>query len=115
VRPKVVESFARTLRAGQWQVDAVLEQEALLCLRPSAEEPVYGFAVDLGTTTVDVSLHNLETGRLLARKALLNRQTAFGADVISRTHSFQEKGEEVRAAALETIEECALLLEAEAG
>jgi uncharacterized 2Fe-2S/4Fe-4S cluster protein (DUF4445 family) len=115
VRPQVVESFARTLRAGKWRVDAVFEQEALLCLRPASEQPVYGFAVDLGTTTVDVSLHNLETGRLLGRKALLNRQTAFGADVISRTHSFQEKREEVRAAALETIQECALLLEAEAG
>ena len=96
-------------------------QEALLCLRPApaegeaAAEPVYGFAVDLGTTTVDLSLHNLETGRLLARKALLNRQTAYGADVISRTHNFQEKREEVRAAALETIEECARQLEVEAG
>jgi uncharacterized 2Fe-2S/4Fe-4S cluster protein (DUF4445 family) len=115
VEPRTVEAFARTLRAGQWQVDAVFEQEALLCLRPPSEEPVFGFAVDLGTTTVDLSLHNLETGRLVARKALLNRQTAFGADVISRTHSFQEKREEVRAAALETIEECARLLEAEAG
>jgi uncharacterized 2Fe-2S/4Fe-4S cluster protein (DUF4445 family) len=121
IQSETVEGFARTLRAGRWQVDAVFEQEALLCLRPApgkgepAEEPVCGFAVDLGTTTVDVSLHNLETGRLLARKALLNRQTAYGADVISRTHSFQEQREEVRAAALETIEECARQLEAEAG
>jgi uncharacterized 2Fe-2S/4Fe-4S cluster protein (DUF4445 family) len=121
VQAETVEGFARALRAGQWQVDAVFEQEALLCLRPAsaegeaAAEPVYGFAVDLGTTTVDVSLHNLETGRLLARKALLNRQTAYGADVISRTHNFQEKREEVRAAALETIEECARQLEVEAG
>jgi uncharacterized 2Fe-2S/4Fe-4S cluster protein (DUF4445 family) len=115
VEPRTVEGFARTLRAGGWQVDAVFEQDALLCLRPPTEEAVFGFAVDLGTTTVDVSLHNLETGRLLARRALLNRQTAYGADVISRTHNFQQKGEEVRAAALETIEECARQLEAEAG
>ena len=115
VRPETVEGFARTLREGKWQVDAVFEGNALLCLRASAEEPVFGFAVDLGTTTVDMSLHNLETGRLLARKALLNRQTAFGADVISRTHNFQDKREEVRAAALETIEECARLLLAETG
>ena len=115
VQPEIVEGFARTLRAGKWQADAWFEQDELLCLRAPTEEPVFGFAVDLGTTTVDVSLHNLETGRLLARKALLNRQTAFGADVISRTHAFQAKREEVRAAALETIEECALLLAKEAG
>lgn len=115
VKPPLVEGFARALREGKWEVDALLEGQELLCLRAALDQPVFGFAVDLGTTTVDMSLHNLETGRLLARKALLNRQTAFGADVISRTHNFQEKGQEVRAAALETIAECARLLLAETG
>jgi uncharacterized 2Fe-2S/4Fe-4S cluster protein (DUF4445 family) len=115
VEPELVEGFARELRKGKWQVDALFEQDSLICLRAEPDQPVFGFAVDLGTTTVDVSLHNLETGRLLARKALLNRQTAFGADVISRTNSFQEKREEVRGAALETIADCAQLLLQEAG
>jgi uncharacterized 2Fe-2S/4Fe-4S cluster protein (DUF4445 family) len=115
MRPVVAEGFAHALRAGSWDVEALFEDGELLCLRSKPEEPVYGFAVDLGTTTVDISLHNLESGRLIGRKALLNRQTAFGADVISRAHNYQEKGEEVRAAALQTIDECARMLLEEAG
>ena len=115
MKPALAESFARALREGNWEPEAVLQEGELLCLRSKAEEPVFGFAVDLGTTTVDISLHNLESGRLLGRKALLNRQSAFGADVISRAHDYQEKAEEVRAAALQTIEECARLLLEEAG
>jgi len=115
MKPRTAEGFSRALRAGGWEVEAVLEDGELLCLRSKPQEPLYGFAVDLGTTTVDVALHNLESGRLAGRKALLNRQTAFGADVISRAHTYQEKGEEVRAAALKTIEECARMLLEEAG
>ena len=73
-----------------------------LLLKPS-DLPVYGFAVDLGTTTVDVSLHNLETGGQIGRRTMLNQQSAFGADVISRTQAFHDDRDTVRKAALETI------------
>lgn len=44
----------------------------------------YGVAVDVGTTTVAVSLHDLNTGEELGRRGVGNRQIACGADVISR-------------------------------
>ena len=43
-----------------------------------------GAAVDLGTTTVAVSLFDLSDGSLLGRTGAWNAQGAFGADVISR-------------------------------
>jgi uncharacterized 2Fe-2S/4Fe-4S cluster protein (DUF4445 family) len=46
-------------------------------------EPV-GLAVDLGSTTLEVALVGLESGRELGRASALNPQTRFGADVISR-------------------------------
>ncbi|MCX7040956.1 MAG: ASKHA domain-containing protein, partial [Spirochaetes bacterium] len=75
----------------------------------------HGFAVDLGTTTVDIALFDLDTGRRLGRRAFLNGQVAFGADVISRAQSFHSEREPVRRAALETIDQGARTLLAEAG
>jgi len=115
VTPASVEGVSRVLRESNWEVDAFLEDSHLICINPPSEEAVYGFAVDLGTTTVDVSLHNLESGRRIGRKIMLNRQSAFGADVISRTQAFHEDAQSVRRAALETIAECAESLLEETG
>jgi uncharacterized 2Fe-2S/4Fe-4S cluster protein (DUF4445 family) len=108
--PEAAEGFSRVLRDNNWAVDAFLEDSHLICITSPSDEPVFGFAVDLGTTTVDVSLHNLETGRRIGRKTMLNRQSAFGADVISRTQAFHDDPQAVRKAALETIADCAELL-----
>ena len=43
-----------------------------------------GVAVDIGTTTVAAYLCELDSGRVLASKSMLNPQRSHGADVISR-------------------------------
>ncbi len=43
-----------------------------------------GIAVDIGTTTLVFYLVNLVTGSLMKTRSLINPQTRFGADVISR-------------------------------
>ena len=105
--PRTAEAFAGILRDSDWGIDAFLEDSRLICIAAPADEPVYGFAIDLGTTTVDVSLHNMETGRRIGRKTVLNRQSAFGADVISRTQALGQDPEAVRNPALETIADSA--------
>ncbi|MCX5644450.1 MAG: ASKHA domain-containing protein [Phycisphaerae bacterium] len=45
---------------------------------------ILGVAVDIGTTTVVAKLLNLASGQCLATKAVLNPQTRFGDDVVSR-------------------------------
>ena len=47
-------------------------------------EPIYGLAIDVGTTTVAVGLNNLWTGEEVAVAAAMNGQANYGADVISR-------------------------------
>ena len=47
-------------------------------------EAPLGLAIDLGTTTVAAFLTMLEDGDVCAGAATLNRQTVYGADVISR-------------------------------
>ena len=44
----------------------------------------FGFAVDIGTTTVVASLYDLSSGRELASVSCLNSQKSCGQDVISR-------------------------------
>ncbi len=46
--------------------------------------PIYGVAVDIGTTTVVAKLIDMTDGRCLATEAALNPQTRFGDDVVSR-------------------------------
>lgn len=48
------------------------------------KEMKYGIAFDIGTTTIASSLVNLESGRILSEQGCMNRQSQFGADVISR-------------------------------
>ena len=49
----------------------------------SPEEPC-GIAVDIGTTTIAMQLVTLEDGRTADIYTAINRQRAYGADVISR-------------------------------
>lgn len=105
-----LEAVSQNLRDNDWRITVLMENESFLCACRGKSERYYGFAVDLGTTTVDLALHNLESGRRIGRKTLLNRQTAFGADVVSRAQAFASNREAVRSAALQTIQEAADLL-----
>ena len=48
--------------------------------------PIYGLAIDLGTTTVVVRLIDLETGVLVADTSFENPQRFGGSDVMARIH-----------------------------
>lgn len=54
----------------------------------------FGLAVDIGTTTIAMSLYDLATGKCTAQKCAVNSQRAFGADVISRIEYCRKNGAE---------------------
>jgi uncharacterized 2Fe-2S/4Fe-4S cluster protein (DUF4445 family) len=110
-----LDDLSRRLRNAPEQMSVLLEGRSFLRAFDPPDLPFYGFAVDLGTTTVDLALHNLETGRRIGRRSFLNRQAAFGADVISRAKAFAEDRKAVRGAALDTIREAAHLVLRETG
>lgn len=65
----------------------------------------YGFAVDIGTTTVAVYLYDLKTGNCIERETFMNPQQSFGADVISRIEKASSGQEDaLQKAILSTIE-----------
>ena len=111
--PVVLGDWAARLRSDGWRADFLIEGGGLLA--PWAREKAYyGFAVDLGTTTIDVALYDLGTGELKGRQTLFNRQVAYGADVISRAEAFRRCPSEVRSAASSVIAEAAEALLEEA-
>lgn len=55
-------------------------------------ETGYGFAVDIGTTTVAVQLIDRKTGYVLAERLAENAQRGYGADVISRIEACKTVG-----------------------
>lgn len=62
--------------------DVYFEEDFLKChLSPSFKK--YGVAIDIGTTTIAAVLYDI-FGHVLCKKSILNPQTKFGADVITR-------------------------------
>ncbi len=73
------------LRKEDWAVTVtVWNNEEVICIQPGYEEGAYGMAVDIGSTTVAGHLVNLRTGEILATESMMNPQTTYGEDLMSR-------------------------------
>lgn len=96
-----LQALPKVARENGWKVDAFVGEVAgrtqVFDIRPPTAAPVYGLAIDVGTTTVVVQLVDLETGALVGTAAALNDQVAFGSDVISRIVASEEHREGVAA------------------
>ncbi|PRR69804.1 ASKHA domain-containing protein [Neomoorella humiferrea] len=107
---KFLQDLPEILRQAGWHVDVTLARAdgRLLKVSPAGTGRCFGLAVDLGTTTIVVSLLDLLNGRRIGRNGNYNRQAIYGDDVISRViHATGQPGglEELRQAALTTISE----------
>jgi uncharacterized 2Fe-2S/4Fe-4S cluster protein (DUF4445 family) len=111
----LLQNLGSVLREGEWQITAVIEtfpenRQAcrLIQLLPGHVDeysPLWGIAVDIGTTTVTLWLTDLVMGQVRAQVAEYNGQIARGEDVISRI-IFASKnggGDELRQRVLDTI------------
>lgn len=68
---------------GQVTVSVWCERE-ILRVQPGYAEPVYGLAVDVGSTTIVAHLCDLRTGAVMATETAMNPQVRFGEDLMSR-------------------------------
>ncbi|MBQ6551403.1 MAG: DUF4445 domain-containing protein [Lachnospiraceae bacterium] len=80
--PLMADGLEKTLDLLRYTPQAVLYHDELLALRECGR--MLSAAVDIGTTTIVLYLLDQETGEVLATESMLNPQTEFGADVISR-------------------------------
>jgi len=108
--------LAPTLREFDWKVTAVLEMYTwdrpegpprLIALEPGdrTDEPLYGAAIDIGTTSNVVYLVNLATAEVVDTAAEYNGQIVCGEDIISRIIYAKRSGglEHLQNLALETL------------
>lgn len=89
----VIREIPRLIREGNYEITAAVFRKELIRLEPGdTTGRLYGIAFDVGTTTVAGYLGDLNTGKLLASASTLNRQSAMGADVITRVSRILEYG-----------------------
>ncbi len=116
----LIQKLGDTLRQADWRVTAVLdiqeepvEAQVLVDVIPELmfdDEPLWGAAIDIGTTTVTFWLVDLTSGVVHAQVSEYNGQIARGEDVISRIVFSQKTGgqDELRKLVLDTINNLAL-------
>ena len=87
----VLTRLQTALRKGEWTVTVALHkghadtETRVLDVWPGFfEGPLYGLAIDLGSTTVAAHLTNLSTGEVTASAGAMNPQIRFGEDLMSR-------------------------------
>jgi uncharacterized 2Fe-2S/4Fe-4S cluster protein (DUF4445 family) len=84
-----IQTESEGLETSRVPLDPAVTREGryvLLDRAPLAESdgPLHGLALDVGTTTVALRLHDLETGRLVATHSFENPQRFGGTDVMAR-------------------------------
>ncbi|KPA22511.1 Na(+)-translocating NADH-quinone reductase subunit F [Shimia sp. SK013] len=96
----LLRALQSILRKGAWTATAAIHQgrddaiPRLIALWPGFyDQPLFGLAVDLGSTTIAGHLCNLETGEVVASSGLMNPQIRFGEDLMSRvSYAMMNKG-----------------------
>jgi uncharacterized 2Fe-2S/4Fe-4S cluster protein (DUF4445 family) len=117
---QMLRKIGAILRADEWRVTAIVDvqdspdgnrlEERLVDLLPGhipASDPLWGAAIDIGTTTVTVWLVDLISGKVAAQASEYNGQITRGEDVISRIMYASKNGgsEELRNLVLGTLQE----------
>ena len=117
---RLLQKMGDVLREGDWNVTAVVDIKnviesyetdqsiRMIALQPGLVDeysPLWGTAIDIGTTTVTVWLVDLVSGQVRAQVAEYNGQIARGEDVISRIIYASKEGgaQELRQRVLDTI------------
>ncbi len=114
----LLQKLGTILRENNWQITAITDahveidgsrtDERLVTLIPDLvpeDDPMYGLAIDIGTTTVTVWLVDLITGKVEAQFSEYNGQISRGEDVISRIIFSSKNGgrEDLQNRVLDTI------------
>ncbi len=87
----VLRKLQPVLRKGKWAATVTLHkghqdgETRILDIAPGFDEtPLYGLAIDLGSTTIAAHLTDLRSGEVAASSGIMNPQIRFGEDLMSR-------------------------------
>lgn len=102
-----LRALPQALREGGFKVTATLVRDRVVDLHPgNRADACFGVAFDIGTTTLVGTLVDLISGADVAVASMINPQTSFGDDVVSRIKVCREKEDglkSLQAAVLEAV------------
>ncbi|MDY0871841.1 ASKHA domain-containing protein [Dongia rigui] len=82
---RAIQGLQQALRKGEWKVTVAVHMgRQITAVWPGFQDKIYGFAVDVGSTTIAGHLCDLATGEVVASSGLMNPQIRFGEDLMSR-------------------------------
>ena len=88
---ETLRSLQKVLRKGEWKITVAIHSKSsrdskeIINIWPGFYDgPIYGVAVDVGSTTMAANLCNLETGEVISSAGAMNPQIRFGEDLMSR-------------------------------
>jgi uncharacterized 2Fe-2S/4Fe-4S cluster protein (DUF4445 family) len=79
----VLRILSTQIRSWNWEFQVIVRNNEVIALLPKPSHRL-GLAIDLGTTKIAGYLVNLDDGRTLAAKGIMNPQISHGEDIISR-------------------------------
>ena len=86
----VYPALQEALRKGDYKILAVVREEnTLLAVFPALDTTLhdsnlFGFTVDIGSTTMSAQLIDLQSAKIVASQGMMNPQIRFGEDLMSR-------------------------------
>ncbi len=82
---EAIRRMGKALRNGDWRVSLTVWQDReVIDVTPGYHEHLYGIAIDIGSTSIAVYVCDLLTGAVIGADSIMNPQTAYGDDIMSR-------------------------------
>ena len=82
---RVLQGLQKALRQEDWSVTVALHRNLrITAVWPGFNDKAYGFAVDVGSTTIAAHLCDLASGAVIGSSGIMNPQIRFGEDLMSR-------------------------------
>ncbi|MFV2000784.1 MAG: ASKHA domain-containing protein, partial [Acidimicrobiia bacterium] len=89
----VIRTMGDAIREGDWKVSLTVWQgRQVIDIRPGYHDDLYGIAIDIGSTAIAIYICDLVTGEVVGTDSIMNPQTAFGDDIMSRM-SYESQNE----------------------
>ena len=86
IEPALLEYLPKILRDANWDITITLwNNERIIAIeKGNSEGEKYGFAVDIGTSTIVGYLVDLNSGTIVSTQSQENPQVIYGEDIVSR-------------------------------
>ncbi|MFW9904904.1 MAG: ASKHA domain-containing protein [Candidatus Thorarchaeota archaeon] len=85
LEPECLSQLALALRRNDGEVTTIIDREKNKLIALKEEKlPLLGVVVDVGTTSIVVTLIDLDKGIILGADSIINPQIEFGRDIMSR-------------------------------